>query len=229
MKLSVQAVPRETVREWLLHKHYAKRIPQITHSFGCFEDKVLQGVVTYGIPPSPSLCIGVCGEEWKDNVYELNRLAIIEEDASHNIALRGSQSKNLASYLVANSMKLMPKPSIIVSYADTSMGHVGYVYQATNFIYTGLSAKRNEWREKGKNTHSKSVVEMYSLEERQSNPDRFEHVERPQKHRYIYFRGSKKEVKQLKNSLNYEILPYPKGESKRYLNNKAVSQQQSLF
>jgi hypothetical protein len=218
MKLSVQAIPRETVREWLLHKHYAKRIPQITHSFGCFEDKVLQGVVTYGIPPSPSLCIGICGEEWKDNVYELNRLAILEEHDS-----------NLASYLVANSMKLMPKPSIIVSYADTSMGHVGYVYQATNFIYTGLSAKRREWREIGKNTHSKSVVEMYSLEKRQSNPDRFEHVDRPQKHRYIYFRGSKKEVKQLKNSLNYEILPYPKGESKRYVNNKAVSQQQSLF
>ena len=215
---TVVAIPRESVVDWLLNKHYAERVPQITHSFGCFVDGVMQGVITYGIPPSPSLCMGVCGEQWKDNVYELNRLAMIDE-----------HDEDLGSYFVANSMKLMPKPSIIVSYADTSMGHVGYVYQASNFIYTGLSAQRNEWREIGKNTHSKSVVEMYSLEERQSNPDRFEHVERPQKHRYIYFLGSKKEVKQLNKDLNYEVQPYPKGESKKYKNDKEVAQQMTFI
>ena len=127
MDKSIVAIPRESVVDWLLNKHYAERVPQITHSFGCFVDGILQGVITYGIPPSPSLCMGVCGEQWKDNVYELNRLAMVDE-----------HDKDLGSYFVANSMKLMPKPSIIVSYADTSMGHVGYVYPATNFIYTGL-------------------------------------------------------------------------------------------
>ncbi len=218
MQGNVRSIPREIAIEWLLHKHYAKRIPSITHSFGYFEQSVLQGVVTYGIPPSPSLCIGLCGEKYRYIVYELNRLTILED---HN--------KNLASYLVANSMKLMPKPSIIVSYADTSMNHVGYVYQATNFIYTGLSAKRKEWREIGLNTHSKSVVEMYSLEERLNNPTRFEHVPRPQKHRYIYFLGNKRKVKEFKEKLNYPVLPYPKGESQRYKNDAQVSQQMSLI
>jgi len=215
---SIRSIPREIALEWLLHKHYARRIPSITHSFGCFENGILQGVVTYGIPPSPSLCIGICGEEYKDNVYELNRLTILE-----------NHSKNLASYLVSNSMKLMPKPSIIVSYADTSMGHVGYVYQATNFIYTGLSVKRNEWREKGLNTHSKSVVAKFTLEERQSNPKRFEYVERPQKHRYVYFLGNKREIKEFKNKLNYDVMPYPKGKSHRYENDTVVSQQMALL
>ena len=68
MQRSIRSIPREIALEWLLHKHYARRIPSITHSFGCFENGILQGVVTYGIPPSPSLCIGICGEEYKDNV-----------------------------------------------------------------------------------------------------------------------------------------------------------------
>ena len=37
---TVVAVPRESVIPWLLNKHYAKRVPQITHSFGCFVDGV---------------------------------------------------------------------------------------------------------------------------------------------------------------------------------------------
>lgn len=38
---------------------------------------------------------------------------------------------------------------ILVSYADSAQGHHGYIYQATNWIYTGISAKRTEWREIG--------------------------------------------------------------------------------
>ena len=40
--------------------------------------------------------------------------------------------------------------------------------------------------------------------------------DRPQKHRYVIFTGSKKEKKILKKSLNYKIMPYPKGDNKRY-------------
>ena len=54
-------------------------------------------------------------------------------------------------------------------------------------------------------------------------------MERPQKHRYIYFLGSKKEVKQLNKDLNYEVQPYPKGESKKYKNDKEVAQQMTFI
>ena len=215
---TVLAIKRETVKDWLLNKHYAKRVPQITHSFGCFVDGILQGIITFGIPSSPSLCKGVCGEQWQNNVYELNRLAMID-----------GHDKNLVSYFVAKSIKLMPKPSIIVSYADTSMGHIGYVYQSTNFIYTGLSEKNYDWKEKGKNLHSRTIVRMYSLKNRQLNPDRFELVKRPQKHRYIYFLGSKKEVKQLNMDLNYKVQEYTKGTTKKYKNEKEVAQQMTFI
>ena len=39
---------------------------------------------------------------------------------------------------------------------------------------------------------------------------------RPQKHRYIYFTGSKKQNKKWLKELNYKIEPYPKGQNKNY-------------
>ena len=116
---------------WILKKHYAKRMPQIIHAFGLY-DKRLVGIVTYGLPASPFLCMGVCGPENKDIVLELNRLCI--EDGL----------KNAASMLVGQSLQMLPKPSIVVSYADTEMNHVGYVYQATNFIFTGTTKERTD-------------------------------------------------------------------------------------
>ena len=195
--------PEETY-QWLLHKHYAKRIPQIMYAFGLYQDMNLIGVVTYGIPASPALCMGVCGDEWASKVLELNRLCL-EENA-----------KNQSSFLVANSIKLLPKPSIIVSYADSAQGHVGYVYQATNFLFTGTTKERTDMggRDGKHSRHSK---------------DPSIRVFRSAKHRYIYFHGNKKEKKILNQALNYDVQPYPKGETKRYDSGSIVVKQQILF
>ena len=216
-KWEVFAIPFDTTHTWLLNKHYAKRIPSIVYAYGVFVDHVMQGVITYGIPASPSLTMGVCGIEHRDKVVELNRLAMLE-----------NHDKNLASYFVAQTLKMLPKPLVVVSYADTSMGHVVYIYQATNFLYTGLSAKRTEWREIGVNTHSRSVVRNHSLEERMTD-DRFETIDRPRKHRYIYITGNRREKKELMNCLNYPIEDYPKGDSDRYSNELDVPLQISML
>ena len=190
---------------WLLQKHYAKRIPNIMYAFGLYESKELIGVITYGMPASPSLCKGVCGEKYKSSVVELNRLCL-----ETNI-------KNYASYLISSSLKLLPKPTIVVSYADTSMNHVGYVYQATNFLYTGMTILRTDV-DTGEN-HSRHY-EGLDLTKRKV---------RPQKHRYIYFVGNKKQKKSLINSLNYDIQSYPKGDNHYYDSGDKVSKQQILF
>ena len=215
---NVLAIPFSATHTWLLNKHYAKRIPSIVHAYGVFVDNVMQGIITYGIPASPSLTMGVCGEEHKDKVVELNRLSMLE-----------GHDNNLASYFVAQTLKMLPKPLIVVSYADTSMGHVGYFYQATNFLYTGLSAKRTEWRELGLNTHSRTVVGHYSHEERVANPERFGQVDRPRKHRYIYITGTRKDKKILRDALKYKVQPYPKGNTSRYDNDSDVPLQMSML
>lgn len=217
--MKVLPIKNEETEPWLLQKHYAKRMPQIMYAFGLYEESSLVGVVTYGIPASPSLCMGVCGKEYADKVLELNRVCL------------ETNEKNWASFLVANSMKLLPKPTIVVSYADTAQGHVGYVYQSTNFLYTGLSANRVDWAIKGQeHKHAKTISDGKTLEDLKIEyGDDFYYVERSRKHRYIYFVGTKNDKKQLLSKLNYEVMPYPKGDSQKYDSGGIVNKQELLF
>ena len=107
MSYKVFQIRTTEVAPWLLNIHYAKRIPNIMYAFGLYMQNELVGIVTYGSPASQSLCKGIAGNEFKKIVLELNRLVL-----KNNI-------KNEASFLVSNSFKLLPNPSIIVSYADT--------------------------------------------------------------------------------------------------------------
>jgi hypothetical protein len=215
----VLPIKNEESYPWLLSKHYAKRIPQIMFAFGLYEDNQLVGVCTYGIPASPSLCMGICGKEYSDKVLELNRVCLMDN------------TKNQASFLVANSIKLLPKPTIVVSYADTGKGHVGYVYQATNFLYTGLSANRVDWTVKGlEHKHSKTLSDGMTLESiKEKYGNDFYYTERSRKHRYIYFHGDKRQKKTMNSLLKYAVEPYPKGDSQKYDSGDKVEIQGLLF
>jgi hypothetical protein len=200
-------------KPFILHIHYAKRMPSITYSFGLFYQNELVGIVTYGSPPSQALCRGIAGDEYKNIILELNRLVL-----KNNI-------KNEASFLVGNSFKILPKPLIIVSYADTSQNHNGYIYQATNFLYTGLSDKRTEWRQKNSNKHSRHLTST----KRKENPDDFYLIQRPRKHRYIYVLANKKDKKNLLKKLKYPISDYPKFQNKNYKTDTNIPTQRILI
>jgi len=210
---SEEAVP------WIMQKHYAKRLPSISYAFGLYEENQLLGIVTYGSPASHTLCVGICGKEYSDKVLELNRLCLQEN------------AKNQASFLIANSIKLLPKPTIIVSYADSFQNHVGYVYQATNFIYTGLSAKHMEWAVKGQeHKHGRHIgggLTLDKIKEKYGNDFYFK--ERSRKHRYIYFHGDKRQKRLMHKLLKYKTEPYPKGDSKTYNSGGSVQTQTLLF
>lgn len=209
-KYTVKRISSDQSYEWLLKKHYAKRIPSISFCFGLFNsDNVLQGVLTIGKPASPSLCDGVCGKEWSHAVYELNRLCINE-----------GLEKNVLSYFVSKSLSFLRSAFIIVSYADEGQDHYGYIYQATNFIYTGRTKERTDiGSEDG--THSRHYDKNIDYKSNRKK--------RTAKHRYIFFAGKKYITKKMKESLRYDILPYPKGESKRYDASYKPSSQIELF
>lgn len=220
--MNVVAIPAKETWSWLLNKHYAKRLCPISYAFGLYSDNNLIGIVTYGVPASATLRSGICGKEWSANVLELNRLCC-------------DNAKNNASTLVGRSLKMLPRPRVIVSYADTAQGHVGYVYQATNFIYTGLSAKRTDWRVKGKeHLHGATIADESRGQKnraqwmRDKYGDDFYLQDRPRKHRYIFFCGTKTERKQMKQALLYKQCVYPKGNSSRYEIGKQIQTQQAF-
>lgn len=207
---SISRITQKDAAPWILQRHYAKRMCPISYAFGAYMNEVLVGVVTYGTPASAPLREGIAGAEWSEIVLELNRLCCVSE-------------KNLASLLVSKSLKMLPKPSLVVSYADTAQGHVGYVYQATNFIYTGLSAKRTDWKVRGReHLHGATIADESRGREnrvewmRAKYGDDFYLEDRPRKHRYLYICGNRSQKKQIQSSLNYKREPYPKGDSRRY-------------
>lgn len=213
--MKILKVKPEETYDWLLRVHYAKRIPPISYAFGLYIDNELQGLVTYGTPSSSTLRDGIAGKENSDKVLELNRLVFAKP------------IKNGPSKLVAKSLALLPKPSIVVSYADTEQGHIGYVYQACNFIYTGLSAKRTDWKIKGmEHLHGQTIADMskpaVGTEQsrvdfmREKFGDDFYLKDRPQKHRYIFVCAKQPQKSKLESQIKYKQEPYPKGESKTY-------------
>jgi Ni,Fe-hydrogenase III small subunit len=198
---SVAPIQSHDANYLIMNVHYAKRKPSITYAFGLFENENLVGVVTYGTPASSTLLRGVCGEEWASNVLELNRLVLV-----NNKPLE-------ASRLVGASLQLLPKPKIVVSYADTKQSHEGIVYQATNFLYTGLSTKFQDPVVKGLE-HQHHATYAHGLTNKQLiekfGADNVYFIERSRKHRYIIFVGSKTDKKEMSKALKYKTLPYPK-------------------
>lgn len=199
----VRPIDKQETHVWLLEIHYARRIPAISFAYGLFDSGEMVGVITYGQPPSRSLCIGVAGPDNADLVIELNRLAL-----KYN-------RPNEASRLIGQSLRLLPAPRIVVSYADSDQDHLGVVYQATNWIYTGITKPRTEWAVRGQeHLHSKSLGNRFaSLDEVIAEyGDDFYYRERSQKHRYVQVLGTRSDRRRLMADLRYEALPYPKRE-----------------
>jgi len=208
---SVRPIKKQETYEWLLRKHYAKRIPPISYAFGLYDViSTLVGVVTFGIPASRF--------EFKTQPYELNRLCV-----------DGGLEKNVLSFFVSQSLALFPEQALIVSYADPNQGHQGYIYQATNWLYTGVSSAEKKMFVNGKELHRKTFYNSYgtsSIGELEKLGLEIDFEPQEGKHRYFWAT-----TKLLKQELiaKYELLPYPKGDNKRYDASYEPTTQSVLF
>ena len=181
-------------------------------NFGLFENQtnLLIGVIVFHTNSAKGIIKGCFGiNSFKlDGFYELGRLCMNPH----------KHVKNLTSYFLGNSIKLLRKirdVKCILTYADKDY-HVGYVYQACNFLFTGLSADRVD-KISSDNKHSRHAK------------DATQKIRRSRKYRYVYFVGSKQDKKKFINLLRYEVLPYPKGDNKKYDAGGQVMTQPLLF
>ncbi len=196
---SVIEISYDEAIAFLLPRHYSGRKPVVSKAFGLIDDGILQAVITYGKPASPSVCVGICGKEYSESVYELNRMCRIE-----------AYDKPLSHFVSTTLRMLKPYNWIVVSYSDTAMNHHGYVYQACNFLYTGTSSPHADKYVPDKGGHNRHA-ESFDVRK-----DEFS-VERSIKHRYIYFCTNSKKLKsEWKNAMRYPVLPYPKGDNSNY-------------
>jgi hypothetical protein len=205
----VNIIQKSDYKEWLLYKHYAKTIPSVIYAFGLFNfDNILQGVCCYGTPAN----------NHNNNLGKFKCIELVR------LVVNDGLPKNTLSFFVTQTFTKLEKPLVLISYADQGKSHCGYIYQATNWIYTGLGGGVDFYRDvNGKEIHSRI---MSDLRLKQPNKKRAEIakelnwdlVEGTYKHRYFYFLGNKIEKKKMMQALleKYEIKPYPKENNLRY-------------
>lgn len=172
-------------------------------NYGLFgkDSRLLVGVCVFHTVSAKEIAKGCFGHDgYKlDGFYELGRLCI---NPHHH-------EKNITSFFLSNSISLLRKQTEIkalLTYADTGH-HVGYIYQACNFKYYGLTSQKNDFFIKQPDGSFKKLQR-----------GKCRHLDgewRPknQKHRYLIIYD--KELKTI-----WEELPYPKGEQKSPFNNQ---------
>ncbi|MBM3945085.1 MAG: hypothetical protein FJ317_06300 [SAR202 cluster bacterium] len=122
--------------------------------------------------------------------------------------------KNTESRVIAIALRALRKRTTlkaVVSYADPAAGHIGIIYQATGWLYTGLSDAMPRFDiGDGVPRHSRSLSSVYgthSVEFISANGVPVKTVPQSKKHRYLYLLDTT-----LRDRLTVPVLPYPKME-----------------
>lgn len=199
--MTVGPVGAADCREFAHRYHYTGVGNNLNWRWGLWHGAVLHGVVSYNLP-TRSVCESVFSVECFDKVWHMGRL-ILSDDSPRN-----SESR-----LIAGSLRCIqndfPHVWAVLTYAATDAGHIGYVYQATNALYTGTAGDPYYFIDKDgyrRGTHldgsavTAERATKLGWERRMGGP----------KHRYVYILGNKTQRKQRLKLLQYTVLPYPK-------------------
>jgi len=137
--LFLKPIDKQVAAKMIIKNHYSHAWTSCRYALGVFskgddhqwygtsEDELL-GVIVYGFPVGRHVATNISPLVTKDNVLELTRLWI-----------KDSTPKNTESYVISLSFDWLRQNDkdikVLVSYADPSAGHLGKIYQATNWLF----------------------------------------------------------------------------------------------
>jgi hypothetical protein len=187
-------------KRMLVREHYLHSLPGGTKlGFGIFKGSQLKGAMTFGVGPKNAYLM--VDEVEPHACVTLTRFWL-SDDLPHN-----SASSILG--VIFRALKKHTELKFIVSYADPSQGHLGTIYQATNWVYTGLSQPMSMYDfGDGVLRHSRSVAHgfgTHSLEYFKTHGVDIVAVPQAPKHRYLYFLDPS-----CRDRLRVPVLAYPK-------------------
>lgn len=133
-KFNIKEISKKEALLMIQKYHYSNTLPKINkHFIGFYLDNNLVGVVTLGWGTRPLHTIKRIfpSLDTKD-YFEIGRMCMTDDMP------RNSESQML-SQLVKWIKTNYPEIKILFTWADGMLGKVGYVYQASNFIYAGYS------------------------------------------------------------------------------------------
>lgn len=208
--MNIKPINAESARKYIATYHYSKTLPDSTKFIyaGFFGDSIA-GVICYGMGAGKNQYTALIPNINNGEYLELTRLWCHD-----------NMPKNTESKLISGSLKMLPKQyKLILSFADPSKGHLGIIYQATNWLYCGMSnGGKALITEDGIVKHVR-LLGIY----KQRHPElknktnaeimkiyKWKYIENYKKHRYVMLRGSKTTKKHLNKYLKNKIKQYPK-------------------
>ena len=173
--------------------HYAHSVPTVMYAYNVYNDKnEWCGVIIFGGGANNNMC----------KSFGLNAGEVLELE---RVALNGKQEQT--SKAVALALKCLHKDcpvcKIVCSYSDHRQKHLGTIYQATNWLYMGLTITTDrQYFYNGKWTHERTIN---AKKDRDLLKATLKSRENSNKFKYIYIYD-----KQLKKMYQSQALPYPK-------------------
>jgi hypothetical protein len=199
-QMQVKPVPVSVARRLLEREHYLHSLPGGTClAFGFFIGSGLLGALTFGVGPTNTYSLVQNAKP--DDCLTLTRLWLSDALPSN------SESRVLG--IVLRNLKHHTRVKFLVSYADPVQGHIGIVYQATGWLYTGLSEAMPLYDVgDGKLRHSRSLSHAFgthSLQHFAKHGIAVKLAPQAAKHRYVYFLDPT-----WQHRLMAPVFPYPK-------------------
>lgn len=201
--MTIGPVSVSDVREFGRRYHYTGGEGNAAWRWGLWNGVTLHGVVAYNLPTRKAQA-QVFGDPHLTHVWHMGRLILSEESP------RNSESRLIGGSLQAIERE-RPEVWAVLTFAAVSEGHIGYVYQATNALYTGLGGDNNVVHYEDQNglRRSSNGVNQSAARERGWTT----HRDDGGKHRYLYILGNRTQRRQRRRLLELPILPYPKMEA----------------
>ncbi len=172
--LKIDWATHEAAKYACVNWHYSGCLPiGKLVKVGAWENGKFIGVVLFGRGANKSL-----GEPYgcdQTESCELVRIAL----TSHITPV-----SKIMSLALKWLKKTNEKIKLVVSFADTEVGHHGGIYQATNWIYDGLTNAADEYLYKGKRWHGRAFRKSHGSHLNYMNKG-LQIVKGAQKHRYL--------------------------------------------
>ncbi|NQT72458.1 MAG: DNA methyltransferase [Chloroflexi bacterium] len=168
-------------------------------SFGVFFEGRLEGAIVFG--SGPAFAHRLVKGAFPNDCVTLTRLWLSDTLPTN------SESRVIG--IVLRSLRKHTTLKFVISYADPSVGHVGTIYQATNWLYTGPSSAMPLYDiGDGVARHSRSLSHTFgthSVKHFKSCGVDVRLVPQSRKHRYIRFLDPSWQIR-----LRVPVFPYPK-------------------
>ena len=200
---SVMRIKTLPAKEYVKRKHYSRSCHNLpSPCYGLFVEegdskRNMIGVLCFATPCSERVRASVFGEDYKRHVTELHRL-FVEDEYEGALTPKGTES-----WFVSRCLKELKKekPHIwaVLTFADTTEGHCGTIYKATNAKFCGMTAKSTFYvDQEGCLRHPRQCGVNVSVEEAKERG--WKPVKRESKNRYLYLLpDSRKHKKQLQS------------------------------